>query len=188
MRSPTFHSESHCELPSATSHCTHSCHRAVSGHLPSEVLTSRAESSASLGGWLWAELHRDWVMRDSSTGQARLVLWGPLTGLNELLIRPTWKRGEIRRCLLNLIFFFFKETKQSSHHLTFYWWWPRSPLVIQHRQLGLLNTNLQIKPSSKLWSQFCYLTERMIYHDPERCLNSNDQMETQGIVMKRDAT
>lgn len=176
MTSPTFHSESHCEPPSATSHCTHSHHRAVSGHLPSEVLTSRAESSASLSGRLWAELHRDWVMRDSSTGQAGFVrsphrAWWASDKTN------LKKRGN-SQVPTQLDFFFFKETKQSSHHLTFYRWWPRSPLVIQHRQLGLLNTNLQIKSSSKLWSQFCYLTERMIYHDPERCLNSNDQMET----------
>lgn len=148
-----FH-KSHCDPLSATSHCTYSHHHAISGHLPSKVLTSRAESLSTC-------LSVDNCGQNSTeTGswgilpQARLVLWGPLTGLDELLIRPTWKRGEIRRCLLNLIFF-FKETKQSSYHLTFYRWWPRSPFVIQHRQLGLLNTSLQIKPSSKLWSQFC---------------------------------
>lgn len=176
MTSPVFH-KSRCDPLSATSHCTHCITMPSPGTaIRGPDIQGWVSVHLSLGGQLWAELHRDWVMRDSSTGQAGFVrsphwAWWASDKTN------LKKRGNLQ-VPTQLDFFFFKETKQSSYHLTSYRWWPRSPLVIQQRQLGLLNTNLQIKPSSKLWSQFCYLSERMIYHDPERCLNSNDQTET----------
>lgn len=92
-----------------------------------------------------------------------LFLWCRLPGLDELLTRPTWEGEGNAQGPFQLDV--FKETKQPSHCLTFYRW---SPLVLQHRQLCLLNTSLQIQLSSKLWSQSCCLLERMVYNGPSK--------------------
>ena len=171
-----FH-KSHCDPLSATSHCTYSHHHAISGHLPSKVLTSRAESLSTC-------LSVDNCGQNSTeTGswgilpQARLVLWGPLTGLDELLIRPTWKRGEIRRCLLNLIFFL---KKPSNLPIT----WHSTddglglPLLSNIDSWACLTPACKLSLAPSSGASFARLSERMIYHDLERRLNSNDQTET----------